>query len=126
VLLECESTSRFFDLDTAFSDLLETSLEEGVALTGIVAASVAQRREMWAFREGIPAAMMSTKLPMVRTDTAVPIDAVPGFLGRVVGGLLALFPEGIGLCATSTTCCRTFRCIEAVDHHFRLNARRRD
>jgi FAD/FMN-containing dehydrogenase len=94
VLLECESTSRFFDLDTAFSDLLGTSLEEGVALTGIVAASVAQRREMWAFREGIPAAMMSTKLPMVRTDTAVPIDAVPDFLGRVVGGLLALFPEG--------------------------------
>jgi FAD/FMN-containing dehydrogenase len=94
VLLECESTSRFFDLDAAFSDLLETSLEEGVALTGIVAASVARRREMWAFREGIPAAMMSTKLPMVRTDTAVPIDAVPGFLGRVVGGLLALFPEG--------------------------------
>jgi FAD/FMN-containing dehydrogenase len=24
----------------------------------------------------------------------VPIDAVPGFLGRVVGGILALFPEG--------------------------------
>lgn len=94
VLLECESTSRFFDLNAAFNDLLEVSLEEGVALTGIVAASVAQRREMWAFREGIPAAMMSTRLPMVRTDTAVPIAAVPDFLGRVVDGLLELFPEG--------------------------------
>lgn len=94
VLLECESTSRYFDLDSAFNDLLESSLEEGVALTGIVAGSVAQRREMWAFREGIPAAMMSTRLPIVRTDTAVPIDAVPDFLDRVVRGLLTLFPEG--------------------------------
>ncbi len=83
VLLECESTSRFMDLDAAFQALFEQALAGGLVQTGSLAASVAQRRAMWALREGIAIAMGEAKYHIVKTDTAVPIGSVPEFIRRV-------------------------------------------
>ncbi len=83
VLLECESTSRFMDLDAAVEALFESATARGLVLSGVLASSIAQRRSMWALREGIAVAMGEARHYIVRTDTAVPIASVPEFLRRV-------------------------------------------
>lgn len=83
VLLECESTSRFMDLDAAMHAFFDQALADELVLTGSLAASVAQRRSMWALREGIAIAMGEAKYHIVKTDTAVPIGSAPEFIRRV-------------------------------------------
>lgn len=83
VLLECESTSRFMDLDAAMHAFFDQALADELVLTGSLATSVAQRRSMWALREGIAIAMGEAKYHIVKTDTAVPIGSAPEFIRRV-------------------------------------------
>ncbi|MCL4773118.1 MAG: FAD-binding oxidoreductase [Burkholderiaceae bacterium] len=83
VLLEAESTSRFMDLDAAFESLLDRSMEAGLVLDGSLASSLAQRRSMWALREGIAVAMGEATFHIVKTDTAVPVASSPEFIRRV-------------------------------------------
>jgi len=82
VLIEAESTSRFMNLEAAFDELLQSSLASGCVRDGSVACSIAQRRSMWALREGIAVAMGASRVPMVKTDTAVPVGRVPEFVAR--------------------------------------------
>jgi FAD/FMN-containing dehydrogenase len=83
VLLECESTSRFLDLDAGFDALLEKAIDREIVVGGTVAASEEQRRGLWAVREGIAVAMGQARFFMVKTDTAVPVGCVPEFVTRV-------------------------------------------
>lgn len=83
VLLECESTSRYMDLDAAIHAFFDQALTDDLVQTGSLAASVAQRRSMWALREGIAIAMGEAKYHIVKTDTAVPIGSAPEFIRRV-------------------------------------------
>ena len=53
MLVEAEATSRHFALDEAFGTVLERAFEAGLAITGVIASSEAQRRGLWAVREGI-------------------------------------------------------------------------
>lgn len=92
VLLEAESTSRFMDLDAAFESLLGRSMEAGMLLDGSVATSIAQRRSMWALREGIAVAMGEAAFHIVKTDTAVPVASAPEFIRRVESELERLIP----------------------------------
>ncbi len=85
VLLECESTSRFMDLDAAIEALYERSVADGLVETATMAATIAQRSALWALREGVAIAMDAARHPMVKTDTAVPIARVPEFIARVEG-----------------------------------------
>lgn len=87
VLLECESTSRFMDLDAAIEALFERALAQGWVETATMATSIAQRRALWALREGVAIAMDAARFPMVKTDTAVPIACVPEFIARVQAGV---------------------------------------
>ncbi|NLZ42725.1 MAG: hypothetical protein GX886_16015, partial [Comamonadaceae bacterium] len=82
VLLEAESASPYMDLPRAFDALLAAQSIEGRVLDGSVAASLAQRRSLWALREGIAIAMGESRWPMVKTDTAVPVARVPEFIER--------------------------------------------
>ncbi|WP_165492874.1 FAD-binding oxidoreductase [Lichenihabitans psoromatis] len=97
VLIECDSSSRFFDLDAAFEALLEAALERGVVSDGAIAASGAQRDAMWKIREGIPAALHRARYPVVTTDTAVPVSAVPNFIAAVEDGASGLAPGGVSV-----------------------------
>lgn len=92
VLLECESTSRHFDLRAGFEALLAQALEQGVVDAGAIAASAAQRRAMWALREGIVLAMGSATYHIVKTDTAVPVARVSEFVARVTADCAARVP----------------------------------
>lgn len=93
VLIECESTSRYFDLPAAFDALLERATKAGSVTDGRVAASLTQSRAFWTIREGIAIAMGAAKYPIVKTDTAVPVAAVPDFVAGVEREALALIPE---------------------------------
>ncbi len=93
VLLEAESQTVFLDLDRGFEVLMEQALAEGLVGTGAVAASEAQRAALWHLREGMAVAMSETPVPMVRTDTAVPIAAVPDFIDRVSPACRAVDPD---------------------------------
>ncbi|MFO1292256.1 MAG: FAD-binding oxidoreductase [Rubrivivax sp.] len=82
VLLEADSASPYMDLPRAFHALLEAQSAKGLVRDGSVAASLAQRRSMWALREGIAIAMGESRWSMVKTDTAVPVVRVPEFIER--------------------------------------------
>ncbi|MDC7784360.1 FAD-binding oxidoreductase [Rhodoplanes sp. TEM] len=94
VLVETEATSRHLALSDAFEAVLERALGDGLAVTGVVAASEAQRRALWTVREGIAVAMGEAKFYMVKTDTAVPIGRVPDFVDRVEAAMAAAAPAG--------------------------------
>jgi FAD/FMN-containing dehydrogenase len=61
-------------------------------LDGSLASSIAQRRSMWALREGIAVAMGEAKFHIVKTDTAVPVASSPEFVRRVESTLERLVP----------------------------------
>lgn len=78
------------------SALLETALaemlENGSALDAVVAASEAQRREMWARREA--AAEISAGWGgMVDSDVSLPLDRVASFLDQMAGHVARLDPD---------------------------------
>ncbi|QPF92983.1 FAD-binding oxidoreductase [Bradyrhizobium commune] len=93
-LVECDSSSRFFDLDGAFASFLERALESGIVSDGALASSTAQRAAFWSLREGIPQAMHAAKIPIVRTDVAVPIRAIPEFAERIKTLSIQRIPGG--------------------------------
>ena len=95
VLLECESTSRFMDLDAATHAFFDQALADELVQTGSLAASVAQRRSMWALREGIAIAMGEAKYHIVKTDTAVPIGSAPEFIRRVESDIARSCPGSV-------------------------------
>jgi FAD/FMN-containing dehydrogenase len=92
VLLECESTSRHFDLRAGFEALLAQAIEQGVVRAGAIATSAAQRRSLWSLREGIVHAMGAARYHIVKTDTAVPVARVPEFIARVTADCAARVP----------------------------------
>ena len=74
-------------LETALADMLDS----GAALDAVVAASEAQRREMWARREA--AAEISVGWgPMVDSDVSLPLDRVASFLDQMAGHLARIDP----------------------------------
>jgi FAD/FMN-containing dehydrogenase len=97
VLLEAESSLRMIDLDSAFYELLRSALEKGIVQDGIVAASEAQRLAMWKVREGIAVAMHASRLPIVRTDTAVPIRAIADFVALTVSRTQTELPGSVAV-----------------------------
>jgi len=81
LLLEADSASRYFDLDGALSALLEETVAANIVSDGTVAASEAQRHGLWRIREGIADAMIATP-GSLKSDTAVPVAAIPAFIAR--------------------------------------------
>jgi FAD/FMN-containing dehydrogenase len=60
VLIEADSASRHFDLNSAMEALVAEAMEAGLVADGTIAASESQRRALWALREVIPNAMIET------------------------------------------------------------------
>ena len=72
--------------------VLGEMLERGAILDAHVAASEAQRREMWARREAA-AEIGFRKRPFIDTDVALPLPLVETFLAQVRDGLRTLDPH---------------------------------
>ena len=96
VLLEAESASQYFDLHRAIDALLEVAISEGIVRDGTIATNEAQRRDLWALREGIPLAMIETRASL-KSDTAVPIAAIPDFVRQANKAVAAIVPGCIAV-----------------------------
>ncbi|WP_373355066.1 FAD-binding oxidoreductase [Pseudoroseicyclus sp. CXY001] len=79
-------------LTAALEALLAAALEEGLVLDAHIAASEAQRHEMWARREAA-AEVTFARAPFVDCDIAVPLAAVAPFLAEVRARLKARLPK---------------------------------
>lgn len=62
--------------------LLAEEMDRGRVLDAVIAASEAQRREMWARREAAAEVTMA-RTPLINNDIAVPLDKVEPFLARM-------------------------------------------
>ena len=91
LLVEAESASRFFDLDAAMGDLFEQAQQAGEAVDGNIAASQAQRLELWALRERIAHVMIESPISL-KMDTAVPIAFIPAFLQAAGEAVMRVMP----------------------------------
>lgn len=96
VLLEADTTSRRFDLAGALEDLLAAASERGTVLDGTIAMTEAQRRRLWALREGVPVVMIETK-GSLKGDTAVPLSRIPSFVERACAAVTAIVPGCIAV-----------------------------
>ena len=92
LLLEADSASRHFDLDSAIYALLEDAMGAGIAVDGTIAASEAQRQSLWRMREGIAEAMIATP-GSLKSDTAVPVVMIPTFIERAGQAVGAAVPN---------------------------------
>lgn len=77
-------------------DTLAALMDEGALVDAVIARSDAQRMEMWKRREAA-AELTLTRLPLVDTDIALPLDRVADFLTRIESRLAMLDPQADSL-----------------------------
>jgi FAD/FMN-containing dehydrogenase len=91
VLIEADSTSAFFDVDAALEALIEATMADGIVTGGTIASSEAQRRALWAIREGIATVMVAVP-GSLKSDTAVPVARIPDFIAQAWQAVIAIVP----------------------------------
>ncbi|GAA0622759.1 FAD-binding oxidoreductase [Thalassospira tepidiphila] len=96
VLIELTSSRPKDDLETLLVDLLAQAVEIGLATDATLAQSEAQRKNLWAIREGIPEAQ-GYEGGSIKHDVSVPVSKVAELLKRGMVRADALIP-GIRPC----------------------------
>ncbi|WP_430474857.1 FAD-binding oxidoreductase [Thalassospira lucentensis] len=96
VLIELTSSRPDDDLQALLVDLLGKAIEIGLASDATLAQSDAQRKNLWAIREGIPEAQ-GFEGGSIKHDVSVPVSRVPDLLERGMAAAQALIP-GIRPC----------------------------
>ncbi|WP_336080458.1 FAD-binding oxidoreductase [Thalassospira sp. CH_XMU1448-2] len=96
VLIELTSSRPKDDLETLLVDLLAQAVEIGLATDATLAQSEAQRKNLWAIREGIPEAQ-GYEGGSIKHDVSVPVSKVAELLKRGMASADALIP-GIRPC----------------------------
>ncbi|MEM6728284.1 MAG: FAD-binding oxidoreductase [Pseudomonadota bacterium] len=94
ILVEAASTREDDQngaLAAALESVLSGEMEAGRVSDAVIAQNEAQRSEMWARRE-MAAELTFGRLPIVDTDIAVPLEAVPKFLMEISERIGALDP----------------------------------
>ncbi len=77
------------DPQAMLTRLFEAAVERDLASDGVIASSAAQRDQFWSIRESIPEA--NRRIGSVSShDISVPLDAIPGFIGRATQNLAKL------------------------------------
>jgi len=89
VLLQADS--HLEGIADCVETMLGDALETGEASDGVVAASQAQARQLWALREHITEAELRQG-ESVKHDVSVPIAAIPEFLAQAKAALAAAHP----------------------------------
>ena len=87
VMVDLGGLSR--PLGDALEDALTAAAEAGDVLDAMIAQNEAQRAHVWAMREAA-AEITFTRLPIVDTDVAVPLDAVADFIAEMEARLARL------------------------------------
>ena len=96
VLIELTSSRPKDDLQSLMTDLLTEAMEGGLARDATLAQSDAQRKNLWAIREGIPEAQ-GFEGGSIKHDVSVPVSKVPDLLTRGMAAARDLIP-GIRPC----------------------------
>jgi len=96
VLIELTSSRPNDDLETLLVDLLGQAVEIGLAVDATLAQSEAQRKNLWAIREGIPEAQ-GYEGGSIKHDVSVPVSKVAELLKLGMASADALIP-GIRPC----------------------------
>ncbi|UYG01935.1 FAD-binding oxidoreductase [Halomonas sp. LR3S48] len=91
VLLEV-SASGPLDLGAMLELLLEQGMAHGLVLDGALAASEAQSRQLWQFRESMLEGQRR-RGEHLRTDISVPISAIPAFVDEASRIVMEASPE---------------------------------
>lgn len=79
------------DSDALVLPVLETLLEEGIALDAALASSLAQRQALWALREDLTETQ-SRAGAQIKHDISLPLAAIPAFLERAGAALRERMP----------------------------------
>ncbi|WP_299813850.1 FAD-binding oxidoreductase [uncultured Jannaschia sp.] len=87
VMIDLGGLSR--PLDEALEDALTEAVEAGHVLDAMIAQNEAQRAHVWAMREAA-AEITFTRLPIVDSDVALPLDAVARFIPEMEARLARL------------------------------------
>ncbi|MEO1579995.1 MAG: FAD-binding oxidoreductase [Pseudomonadota bacterium] len=90
VLIEAGLSSDT-DADAAMTALFAAGMEAGDAQDGVIAASEAQRADLWAVRETIPAANAAIGA-IASHDIALPLGEVAGFIDQAGTAIAAIDP----------------------------------
>ncbi len=91
VLIEATGQGAPGTLVGPMEEILEAAIAKEIVADATLAASEAQRRRLWALREGQAEAQKAAG-PGVKHDVSVPVSAVPVFLARADAALAAAFP----------------------------------
>ncbi|KND20727.1 FAD-binding protein [Pannonibacter phragmitetus] len=91
VLMEI-SGSGLVDVDDLMSRFLEGVMADGLVVDGVVAASQAQARTLWLFREGMNEGQ-AKRGRHLRTDVSVPLSRVPDFVREAEAAIHAALPD---------------------------------
>ncbi len=91
VLIELSSAAADAPLSATMENLLERALERELVLDGVVAASEAQARNLWALREHASEAQ-KFQGGSIKHDISVPVSRVPEFLDRADAAVEAAIP----------------------------------
>lgn len=81
VLLELSSSRPNDNLHSVLEALLENAVKTGLASDATIARSEAQRKNLWAIREGIPEAQ-GFEGGSIKHDVSVPVSKVPDLIKR--------------------------------------------
>jgi len=91
VLIEATALADAPPPDEALGLALATAIEDGLAGDATLAASETQAEALWALRENISEAERIDGMA-AKHDVAVPVAAMPGFMGRARAAVEARFP----------------------------------
>jgi len=91
VLLEI-SGSGLVDIDDLMHRFLESVMEDGLVLDGVIAASRNQARNLWLFREGMNEGQ-AKRGAHLRTDVSVPLSRLPAFVEKAEAAIFAQLPD---------------------------------
>ncbi len=69
-----------------FERLLEHALQDGCAVDAVVAASLAQARQLWQVRESIPLAQAQEGLN-IKHDISLPVSSIPAFVEETAAAI---------------------------------------
>jgi FAD/FMN-containing dehydrogenase len=88
-------THLLLEVEAAADDvaaLLDAAMAAGIVVDATLARSQAQVRAMWAWRDAIPEAERREGVA-VKNDVAVPVAALPRFIGAALARLAEAFPD---------------------------------
>ncbi len=96
VLLELASAEADIGLRTVLEQILETALEMGEILDGVIAESGPQRDALWMLRESIPEAERYDG-GSVKHDVSVRVSRIPAFIREAEAALNSIAPHRVSV-----------------------------